>query len=135
MGSAYGFGGIGKIIGPLGLALIVGSSNYLKPDVPLPQIPLAFLYLGCWFLMAGTVYYFFGIKTRSLMGTRKPREGIVVRGTEKKYEAGLTISFLPQPTLRACANVCSRGASNFAKVSFRGPAIRSSFSTIPTVLA
>jgi putative MFS transporter len=64
MGSAYGFGGIGKIIGPLGLALIVGSGNYLKPDVPLPQIPLAFLYLGCWFLMAGTVYYFFGIETR-----------------------------------------------------------------------
>jgi hypothetical protein len=27
-------------------------------------IPLAFLYLGCWFLMAGTVYYFFGIETR-----------------------------------------------------------------------
>src|ERR1700730_15583637 len=26
MGSAYGFGGIGKIIGPIGLALIVGSS-------------------------------------------------------------------------------------------------------------
>jgi putative MFS transporter len=64
MGSAYGFGGIGKIIGPLGLALIVGSGNYLKPDVPLPEIPLAFLYLGCWFLMAGTVYYFFGIETR-----------------------------------------------------------------------
>ena len=35
MGSAYGFGGIGKIIGPVGLALIVGSNNYLKPDVPL----------------------------------------------------------------------------------------------------
>jgi putative MFS transporter len=64
MGSAYGFGGIGKIIGPVGLALIVGSGNYLKPDVPLPEIPLAFLYLGCWFLMAGAVYYFFGFETR-----------------------------------------------------------------------
>src|SRR5512140_2266612 len=64
MGSAYGFGGIGKIIGPVGLALIVGSGNYLKPDVPLPQIPLAFVYLGCWFVMAGTVYYFLGIETR-----------------------------------------------------------------------
>jgi putative MFS transporter len=64
MGSAYGFGGIGKIIGPVGLALIVGSGNYLKPDVPLPQIPLAFLYLGCWFLMTGAVYYFFGLETR-----------------------------------------------------------------------
>jgi MFS transporter, putative metabolite:H+ symporter len=64
MGSAYGFGGIGKIIGPAGLALIVGSSNYLKPDVPLPQFPIAFLYLGCWFLMAGVVYYFFGMETK-----------------------------------------------------------------------
>jgi putative MFS transporter len=64
MGSAYGFGGIGKIIGPVGLALIVGSNNYLKPDVPLTQIPAAFLYLGCWFLMAGCVYYFLGIETR-----------------------------------------------------------------------
>src|SRR5882762_4346066 len=64
MGSAYGFGGIGKIIGPAGLALIVGSSNYLKPDVPLTQIPAAFVYLGCWFLMAGIVYYFIGFETR-----------------------------------------------------------------------
>jgi putative MFS transporter len=64
MGSAYGFGGIGKIIGPVGLALIVGSGNYLKPDVPLPQIPTAFAYLGCWFLMAGVVYYCFGLETR-----------------------------------------------------------------------
>ncbi len=64
MGSAYGFGGIGKIIGPAGLAVIVGSSNYLKPDVPLPQFPAAFLYLGCWFLMAGVVYYFFGLETK-----------------------------------------------------------------------
>src|SRR3984893_15737506 len=64
MGSAYGFGGIGKIIRPIGLALIVGSGNYLKPDVPLPQIPTAFVYLGCWFFMAGAVYYFLGIETR-----------------------------------------------------------------------
>ena len=64
MGSAYGFGGIGKILGPVGLALIVGSGNYLKPDVPLPQIPLAFVYLGCWFLMAGAVYYFVGFETK-----------------------------------------------------------------------
>jgi len=32
--------------------------------VPLPEIPLAFLYLGCWFLMTGAVYYFFGLETR-----------------------------------------------------------------------
>ncbi len=32
--------------------------------MPLPEIPLAFIYLGCWFLMAGAVYYFLGIETR-----------------------------------------------------------------------
>ena len=42
----------------------MGSGNYLKPDVPLPQIPTAFVYLGCWFLMAGIVYYFLGIETK-----------------------------------------------------------------------
>jgi putative MFS transporter len=48
----------------VGLALILGSNNYLKPDVPLPEIPVAFVYLGCWFLMAGVVYYFLGIETK-----------------------------------------------------------------------
>jgi putative MFS transporter len=74
MGSAYGFGGIGKILGPVGLALIVGSGNYLKPDVPLTQIPTAFLYLGCWFLMAGVVYYFFGLETRGKSNEEIDRE-------------------------------------------------------------
>jgi putative MFS transporter len=74
MGSAYGFGGIGKILGPVGLALIVGSSNYLKPDVPLTAIPTAFLYLGCWFLMAGVVYYFFGLETRGKSNEQIDRE-------------------------------------------------------------
>jgi hypothetical protein len=53
-----------KFIAPRRLALIVGSSNYLKPDVPLPEIPTAFLYLGCWFPVAGVVYYFFGMETK-----------------------------------------------------------------------
>lgn len=80
MGSAYGFGGIGKIIGPAGLAVIVGSSNYLKPDVPLPQFPTAFLYLGCWFLMAGVVYYFFGLETKGKSMEQIDRELAVAGG-------------------------------------------------------
>src|ERR1700738_955771 len=79
MGSAYGFGGIGRIIGPVGLALIVGSGNYLKPDVPLPQIPTAFVYLGCWFLMAGAVYYLLGLEPR----------GKANKKIEKELAAGL----------------------------------------------
>src|SRR5258705_7089663 len=91
MGSAYGFGGIGKIIGPLGLALIVGSSNYLKPDVPLPQIPTAFIYLGCWFLMAGAVYYFLGIETR----------GKSIEQIDKELAEGLDLSTAATAARRA----------------------------------
>ena len=32
--------------------------------MPLTQIPTAFVYLGCWFLMAGAVYLLFGLETR-----------------------------------------------------------------------
>src|SRR5215472_1877148 len=35
MGVGYGIGNIGKIIGPLGLALIVGTSNLVKPQATL----------------------------------------------------------------------------------------------------
>ena len=64
MGSAYGFGGIGKIIGPLGLALIVGSSDVIKPQVSLDAIMPAFLYFGAWLVVAGLAYAVFGIETK-----------------------------------------------------------------------
>lgn len=64
MGSAYGFGGLGKIIGPLGLALVVGSSNVVKPEATLGAIQPAFLYLASWFVLAGAVYLFLGIETK-----------------------------------------------------------------------
>ena len=38
MGSAYGFGSIGKIVGPLGLALIVGSSDVVSPKATIDAI-------------------------------------------------------------------------------------------------
>ena len=63
-GGAYGFGGIGKIIGPLGLALIVDSSNVAKPDASAAMIVPAFVYLATWYLLAGVVYFFFGIETK-----------------------------------------------------------------------
>jgi MFS transporter, putative metabolite:H+ symporter len=64
MGSAYGFGGLGKIIGPLGLALIVGSSNVVTPQASVAAIVPAFIYLGAWFALAGVAYYFVGIETK-----------------------------------------------------------------------
>ena len=64
MGSAYGFGGIGKIIGPLGLALIVGSTNVVSPKASVAAIVPAFTYLGAWYLIAGIAYYVVGFETR-----------------------------------------------------------------------
>src|SRR5258707_5311373 len=86
MGSAYGSGGIGKIIGPVGLAMIVGSNNYLKPDVPMTEIPMAFVYLGCWFLMAGAVDYFLGIETR----------GQSIEEIDRELNAGLPVAATAQ---------------------------------------
>jgi putative MFS transporter len=65
MGSAYGFGGIGKIIGPLGLALIVGSSNVVKPDVTVAAIPSSFLFLAAWLVLCGLAFLVFGFETRN----------------------------------------------------------------------
>jgi len=64
MGSAYGFGGIGKIIGPIGLALIVGSSIIVKPQVTLAAIVPSFIYLAGWSLLAGIAYAFIGFETK-----------------------------------------------------------------------
>jgi len=49
---------------------VLGLENGDRPPLDFP---------GYW-LYSG------GVATVHLMGTRKPREGIVVRGTEKKYE-------------------------------------------------
>ena len=43
----------------------VWAAHPATPQIhPRPQFPTAFLYLGCWFLMAGVVYYFFGLETK-----------------------------------------------------------------------
>ena len=64
MGSAYGFGGIGKVIGPWGLALIVGSSNMITPKASVTALLPAYEYLAAWFAMAGVVYLALGSETR-----------------------------------------------------------------------
>jgi MFS transporter, putative metabolite:H+ symporter len=64
MGFAYGVGNLGKIIGPLGLALIVGSSNYVSPKVTLDAIFPALLFLAFWYGQAALVFAFLGIETK-----------------------------------------------------------------------
>ena len=64
MGFSYGIGNLGKIIGPLGLALIVGSSNYVSPKVTLDAIFPALLFLAFWYGQAGLVFALLGIETK-----------------------------------------------------------------------
>lgn len=47
MGAAYGFGGLGKILGPLGRSLIVGASDIITPKATLEAIGPAFTYFVC----------------------------------------------------------------------------------------
>ncbi|MBC7104988.1 MAG: MFS transporter [Firmicutes bacterium] len=63
MGSAYGFGGFGKIIGPIALAFFAGSSNVVSPKATVDAIVPAFVFLGIWALITG-ITYLFGIETK-----------------------------------------------------------------------
>ncbi|HTI80960.1 MAG TPA: MFS transporter [Acetobacteraceae bacterium] len=64
MGLAYGFGNLGKIIGPLGLALIIGSSNYVSPKATLDAIVPAFLFLAFWYALSATAFAFLAVETK-----------------------------------------------------------------------
>jgi putative MFS transporter len=64
MGLGYGVGNLGKIIGPLGLALIIGSSNYVSPKATVDAIAPAFLFLAFWYVMAGLAFWFVGFETK-----------------------------------------------------------------------
>jgi MFS transporter, putative metabolite:H+ symporter len=64
MGSAYGFGGIGKVIGPAGLALIAGSSDVVNPGATIDALAPGFIYLASFGILAGLAYLVLGIETR-----------------------------------------------------------------------
>ncbi|HET6606699.1 MAG TPA: MFS transporter [Rhodopila sp.] len=63
MGAAYGFGGIGKIVGPLGLAVIVGASDMITPKATLAAIGPSFAYFTAWMILCGCAFLFFGFET------------------------------------------------------------------------
>lgn len=65
MGSAYGIGGIGKVIGPLGLAWVIGSTNIFAPAPDPSALTPAFIYFAAWYLLAGFAILFFGDETKN----------------------------------------------------------------------
>jgi len=64
MGSAYAFGGLGKIIGPGVLALIVGSSNVIRPEASLDALVPAFVFLGCCWVSVSLLFLGFAKETK-----------------------------------------------------------------------
>jgi len=64
MGLGYGIGNLGKIISPLGLALIVGATNFVKPEARVDAIMPAMLFLAFWAALAAFAFLFLGIETK-----------------------------------------------------------------------
>ncbi|MBV8735840.1 MAG: MFS transporter, partial [Alphaproteobacteria bacterium] len=63
MGFVYGIGNLGKFIGPAGLALIAGSSNYVKPEATLDALIPGFLYFAFWYVLGAFAFWFIGFET------------------------------------------------------------------------
>jgi MFS transporter, putative metabolite:H+ symporter len=63
-GLVYGCSNLGKFIGPAGLALIIGTSNYVKPQATLAGIIPGFNYFAVWFVLALFTFLFIAIETR-----------------------------------------------------------------------
>jgi putative MFS transporter len=64
MGLAYGFGNLGKFIGPAGLAIIAGSDSFISPKATLDALIPAMNYFGFWYLLAAAAIWFVGFETR-----------------------------------------------------------------------
>jgi putative MFS transporter len=64
MGLAYGAGNLGKFIGPAGLALIAGSSNFVSPQATIDVLVPAMNYFAAWYILALVAVLFIGIETR-----------------------------------------------------------------------
>src|SRR6266498_1446130 len=65
MGLSYGVGNLGKFIGPLGLALIMGAGDIIKPAAPnLVMLGPAFVYFASWLILGIVGFWVFGPETK-----------------------------------------------------------------------
>ena len=64
MGLGYGVGNLGKILGPLGLALIVGASDYINPKATLDALGPGFVYFSAWYVLGAVAFWFIGFETK-----------------------------------------------------------------------
>lgn len=71
-GVSYAAGGLGKIIGPLGFALLIGSDNVIRPMTTVDTLVSSFGYLAGMFALAGLVYALIGIDTQVSVHAGRP---------------------------------------------------------------
>ncbi|MGH7055583.1 MAG: MFS transporter [Stellaceae bacterium] len=63
MGLVYGVGNLGKFIGPLGLALIAGSNNFVRPAATLDALVPGFLYFAAWYILGALAFWLVALET------------------------------------------------------------------------
>lgn len=63
-GLVYGISNLGKFIGPAGLAVIIGASNYVSPKATIDGIVPGFNYFAVWYVLAVVAYLLIGFETR-----------------------------------------------------------------------
>ena len=63
-GFVYGLSNLGKFIGPAGLAVILGASDYVSPKATLDGLIPGFNYFAAWYVLAVIAYLFIGFETR-----------------------------------------------------------------------
>ena len=64
MGLGYGFGNLGKFIGPAGLAVIAGSDNFVSPKATLDALVPAMKYFAFWYLVGAAAIWFIVFETK-----------------------------------------------------------------------
>src|SRR6266567_4112714 len=65
MGLSYGVGNCGKFIGPLGLALIMGAGDVIKPAAPnLAMLGPALSYFAAWYILGVIGFWVFGFEPK-----------------------------------------------------------------------
>jgi putative MFS transporter len=65
MGLSYGVGNCGKFVGPLGLALIMGAGDVIKPAAPnLAMLGPALSYFAAWYILGVIGFWAFGFEPK-----------------------------------------------------------------------
>ncbi len=85
-GLVYGLSNLGKFIGPAGLAVIAGASNFVAPQATLDALVPGFEYFAAWYGLAIIGFLFVGIETRGR--TIEELNAALVRQAPAKVVAG-----------------------------------------------